>query len=105
MLEAAVDAIGQAADCAGARIVFATVPKSWIPYWQEFQMHRLRQALAHAQRQLVELPAHAEGESASGEFRWTNGEESGEIAYQAAIATPGAGENAVQWRYNGVRNL
>jgi hypothetical protein len=48
-----VEALSEAADYVEAQIVFATVPNSIIPYWQEFQVRRLRHLLAHHGRQLL----------------------------------------------------
>ena len=49
------EAIVQAADYVEADIVFATLPKSIIPYWQKFQLGRLRNDLASHGRQLIDL--------------------------------------------------
>jgi hypothetical protein len=48
------EAILQAADVLNASIVFATLPKSIIPYWRNLQLHHLRRRLWRNQRVLVE---------------------------------------------------
>lgn len=48
------EAILQAADTLNASIVFATLPKSVIPYWRNLQLHHLRRRLWRNQRMLVE---------------------------------------------------
>ncbi len=53
------DAIVQAAEQVNANIVFATVPKSIIPFWQRFQLEKVRYQLAEAGRALVEYPDEA----------------------------------------------
>ncbi len=48
------DAIVQAAEYVEASVVFATLPKSIIPYWRQFQLGRLRNSLARHGRQLID---------------------------------------------------
>ncbi len=48
------EAILQAADMLNASIVFATLPKSVIPYWRNLQVLRLRRRLWRNQRVLLE---------------------------------------------------
>lgn len=56
------EAILQAADILNASIVFATLPKSAIPFWRKLQVKSLRRRLWRNQRILVEnltSPAHS----------------------------------------------
>jgi hypothetical protein len=48
------EAISEAADYVDAQIVFATLPKSIIPFWQQFQLRRLRTLLARHRRELFD---------------------------------------------------
>jgi hypothetical protein len=48
------EAVVEAAEYLDADIVFATLPKSLVPQWHEFQMRKLRHRLARRQRVLVE---------------------------------------------------
>jgi hypothetical protein len=50
------DAIAEVAERYHAQIAFATVPPSFIPGWQKFQLHRLRQHLAHQHCELIARP-------------------------------------------------
>jgi hypothetical protein len=49
------EAIDQAADQAGAQIVFATAPKGVIPHWHRFQTWRLRRHMEKNRRILFTL--------------------------------------------------
>jgi hypothetical protein len=48
------EAISEAADYVDAQIVFATLPKSIIPFWRQFQFWGLRNRLTRSGRELVE---------------------------------------------------
>jgi uncharacterized protein YjbI with pentapeptide repeats len=52
------EAILQAADMLNASIVFATLPKSVIPFWRNWQLQNLRRRLWRDQRVLVEHLTH-----------------------------------------------
>jgi hypothetical protein len=49
-----VECVLETADYVDACIVFATLPKSIIPFWQRLQLHRLRNGLARAGRELFD---------------------------------------------------
>jgi hypothetical protein len=49
------DAIADAAEYFGAQVVFATLPKSALPYWRRFQLWNLRRRLARQHRQFYTL--------------------------------------------------
>jgi hypothetical protein len=49
------EAIVEAADYVEAYIVFASLPKSIIPYWRQFQLRQLRNGLTKRGRQLIDL--------------------------------------------------
>jgi hypothetical protein len=49
-------AIQQSADYAHAQIVYATFPKSIIPFWRNFQIQWLRHRLSQQERELIEQP-------------------------------------------------
>ncbi len=46
--------IVQAAELTGAQIVFAHLPKSFLPYWAKFEWNSLRRRLARQHRTLME---------------------------------------------------
>jgi hypothetical protein len=48
------EAIVDAAEYLDADIVFATLPKSLIPFWTQFQLHQLRQQLTRQHRVLFD---------------------------------------------------
>ena len=52
-----VGAIVEAADLLNARVVFAELPKSALPFWRSIRLEGLRRSLAQQQRQLVLDPA------------------------------------------------
>jgi hypothetical protein len=51
----ALDAVADAAQQLDAHWVFACIPKSWLPFWHNFQVWSLRRRLAGAHRQLFTL--------------------------------------------------
>jgi hypothetical protein len=50
------DAILQFAEHVNAQVVFATLPKSIIPFWRSYQLRGLRRHLARHQRKLIQHP-------------------------------------------------
>lgn len=87
-----VEAIDQAADFVGAHIVFATAPGSWIPYWKEFQLFRIRRNLARGQRELVEQPASGRRMAGAAGKGIAKGNEDEFAPWHASVPTPGVRE-------------
>ncbi len=53
------DALVQAADYLHARVVFATLPASRIPFWRSYQLHDLNRHFARDGRSLIDRPLYA----------------------------------------------
>ena len=49
------EALSEAAEYVEADIVFATLPRTLIPYWREFQLRNLRNRLTRQKRLLIEF--------------------------------------------------
>jgi hypothetical protein len=53
-----IEATVQAAEHVNARIVFASIPASIIPWWTKLQRWMLRRQLIHQRRQLIQHPVY-----------------------------------------------
>ncbi len=54
------DAIADTAQYLNAAVVFASIPKTVVPYWHRFQVWNLRRRLAHQDRKLYTLEQPAD---------------------------------------------
>ena len=57
------DALLQCADHLEAQVVFATLPKSILPFWRSYQLRGMRRGLAQHQRALIEQPGDRDASS------------------------------------------